>query len=108
MSVIWQQRTHGIQRRKQQSAMLLARLFVVAIIIATTMAAAYLALVAANVHAASRVWTMEQTLSEMYRQNHALWIEIARASSIPVLQERSVQLGYQPAHSVDFLQIGEP
>ena len=108
MSVIWQQRTHGVLRRKQQPARLLTRLFVLAALVATTLGAAYLALVASNVHTAGQIWTMEQTLSEMQRQNHALWVEIARAGSIPVLQERSVKLGYQPAGSVDFLYVGGP
>ncbi len=108
MSVIWQQRTHGVLRRKQQSTHLLTRLFVLAALVATVLGAAYLALVASNVHTAGQVWAMEQTLSETQRQNHALRVAIARASSIPILQERSVKLGYQPANSVDFLYVGGP
>lgn len=108
MSVVWQQQTHGILRRKQHLAHLLTRLFVFAVLILTLLGAAYLGLVASNVHTASQIWALEQELLEVQRQNQALWVDLARASSIPVLQERSVRLGYQPADSVDFLHVEEP
>jgi len=37
-----------------------------------------------------------------------LEIEIARLSSIPVLQERSVALGFAPAESIEFIELGAP
>lgn len=111
MSVIWQQRTHGVLRRKQQSGRMFTHVFIIAAVILTVLAAAYLALVASNVHTSRQVWALEKELLETQRQNHALRIEITRFSSIPMLQERSVKLGYQPATSVDYIHIvdiGEP
>jgi len=108
MSVIWQQRTHGIPRRKQQANQTLARVFVIVVLSATALAAAYLALVASNVHTARQIWAMEQQMMQVQRNNQALQVEIARQSSIPILQERSVSLGYRAAESVDYIYVGAP
>jgi cell division protein FtsB len=108
MSVIWQKRTHGILRRKQHADRILARVYVVAVVLLTTLAAGYLTLVASNVHTSRQIWAMEQEVMEIQRETHALQVEIARLSSIPILQERSVQLGYRPAESVDYVYVGEP
>ena len=108
MSVIWQQRTHGVLRRKQQSNRIFTRIFIVAAIILTVLAAVYLALVATNVRTSRQIWAMEQAMLETQRHNHALRIEIAQFSSIPVLQERTTKLGYQPAASIDYIYLGAP
>jgi len=108
MSVIWQQRTHGVLRRTQQTNRIFTRVFIVVMVILTILAAAYLAQVASNVRTSRQVWALEQELLEMQRQNHALRIEITQYSSIPVMQARSVKLGYQPAISVDYLDVGGP
>ncbi|MBN2003232.1 MAG: hypothetical protein JXA21_07725 [Anaerolineae bacterium] len=108
MSVVWQQRTHGIQRRKQQVGYMLTRVFFVVLVVVTTLAAAYLTLVASNVRIARQIWAMEQQVVAIQRENQALQVEITHFSSIPVLQKRSVSLGYQPAKSVDYISVGAP
>ncbi len=87
---------------------LLARLLLGVVVITTVLAGVYLMVVAANVHTARRLWAMENQIADVMRDNQALMTEIARLSSIPVLQERSVALGYQPAESIDYLYLGEP
>ncbi|MBN2391930.1 MAG: hypothetical protein JXR84_14475 [Anaerolineae bacterium] len=108
MSVLWQQKTHGVLRRTEKMQRLLARLLLSVVVITTVLAGIYLTLVASNVHTARRLWAMENEIANATRDNQALMTEIARLSSIPVLQERSVALGYQPAESVDYLYLGEP
>ena len=87
---------------------LLARLLLGAVLIMTVLAGIYLTVVASNVHTARRLWAMENQIANVMRDNQALMTEIARLSSIPVLQERSVALGYRPAESIDYLYIGGP
>ena len=87
---------------------LLARLLLGVVLITTVLAGIYLTVVASNVHTARRLWTMENQIANVMRDNQALMTEIARLSSIPVLQERSVALGYRPAESIDYLYLGEP
>ncbi len=106
MSVIWQQQTHGVPRRQQQADHFLARVFIIVVLSITTLAAAYLALIASNVHTTRQVWAMKQQMMQIQRDNQALRVEIAQRSSIPVLQERSVSLGYQAAESVDYIYLG--
>ena len=108
MSVLWQQKTHGVLRRKEKMQRLLARLLLGVVVITTILAGIYLTLVASNVHTARRLWAMEYEIANVMRDNQALTTEIARLSSIPVLQERSVALGYQPAESIDYLYVGGP
>jgi len=108
MSVLWQQRTHGVQKRKASADRTTVLFFLAVIVVATVLAAAYLSLLASNVHLARQVWAMEQDLVTWERENHALMVEIARLSAIPVLQQRSVELGYLPAESVDFIRPVEP
>lgn len=108
MSVLWQQKTHGVLRRKEKMQSLLARLLLGVVVITTVLAGIYLTLVASNVHTARRLWAMEHEIANAMRDNQALMTEIARLSSIPVLQERSVALGYRPAESIDYLYLGEP
>ena len=108
MSVLWQQKTHGVLKRKEKMQRLLARLLLGVVVITTVLAGIYLTLVASNVHTARRLWAMEHEIANAMRDNQALMTEIARLSSIPVLQERSVALGYRPAESVDYLYLGEP
>ena len=105
MSVLWQRRTHGVQRHKTQLDRTLARIFLAVVLVVTALAAAYLNLVASNVRLSRHVWTMEQDLGEVERVNQELTVEIARWSSIPVLQERSVALGYAPAENVEYLKM---
>jgi len=108
MSVLWQQKTHGVLKRKEKMQHLLARLLLGVVVTTTVLVGIYLTVVASNVHGARRLWAMEHEIADVTRDNQALITEIARLSSIPVLQERSVALGYQPAESIDFLYMGEP
>lgn len=108
MSVLWQQRTHGVPRRQGQLNRALALLFVAAVLLISVLGATYLSLVASNVRLSREIWHMEQALVQLERDNQAYMVEIARLSSIPVLQERSVALGYVPAETVDYIRITEP
>lgn len=108
MSVLWQQKTHGVLKRKEKMQRLLARLLLGVVVITTILAGIYLTVVASNVHTARRLWALEHEITNVTRDNQALITEIARLSSIPVLQERSVALGYRPAESIDFIYLGEP
>ncbi len=106
MSVTWHQKTHGVLRRREHANRTVALLFFSVVAIISLLAAAYLGLVAANVRLSRQVWAMEEELVALQRDGEVLHTEIARESSIPVLQERSVQLGYQPADSVDYVHMG--
>jgi cell division protein FtsL len=108
VSVLWQQRTHGVQRRHQQTDRTLALLFLGVVVVVSLMAAAYLSLVASNVRLARRVWALEQELMEWERLNQGLMVEITHLSSIPVLQRRSIEAGFVPAEDVDFYLPREP
>ncbi len=108
MSVIWQQKTHGVLRRQHQTNRIIARLLLGVVVIVTVLSAAYLTLVASNVQTARQVWAMEKEMINIQRANHAIETEIGRLSSIPVLQKRSVALGYQPAGFVEYMYVGGP
>ncbi len=108
MSVIWQKTTHGVLRRQEKAHRLVAQLLLGVVIMMSLLAAAYLALAASNVHLARQMWRMENQLVIAQRENEILKVEIVRSSSIPVLQERSVAMGYRPADAVDYLDLGEP
>ncbi|MBN1260795.1 MAG: hypothetical protein JXB35_08955, partial [Anaerolineae bacterium] len=105
MSVLWQQRTHGVMRQRDWTNQALARLFLVVIVITTLLAAVYLAVIASNVRLSRQIWDMEEQLGAQERENQSLMVGIARLSSIPVLQQRSIALGYIPAATVDYLRI---
>lgn len=108
MSVVWQRKTHGVLRRQEKAQRLIAQLLLGVVITTTVLAGIYLTVVASNVHTARRLWAMENEISNVQRTNQALITEIARLSSIPVLQERSVALGYRPAESIDYMYLGGP
>ena len=108
MSVIWQQQTHGVLKRQQTGNRFIARLLLGVVLIVTILAAAYLALVASNVSTARDVWAMENEMINIQRENQAIRTEIARLSSIPVMQVRSVALNYQPASSIEYIAVGAP
>ncbi len=108
MSVIWQQRTHGVQRRQEAFDRALARVFLGAVIVLTLLGSLYLAVVATNTRLSARIWQTEEDLVEWQRQNEALSVEMARLSSIPVLQQRSIALGFAPAANVHYLIVPEP
>jgi hypothetical protein len=46
-------------------------------------------------------------MAEIQRESSRLETEIARLSSIPVLQARSVDLGYRAAESIEYVDITE-
>jgi len=80
----------------------------VVVVIATLLASLYLAVVAHNTRLSGQVWQMERELVEWQRKNEWLTVETARLSSIPVLQQRSIALGYVPAENVQYLVLPEP
>jgi hypothetical protein len=108
MSVIWQQTTHGVPRRRGKANRVLARLFIYVAIIVIILAGCYLALIAANVRLSREVWQLYEVLADVRRESEFIRTDIAKASSIPVLQKRSVDLGYQPANAVDYINVGSP
>ena len=108
MSVIWQQKTHGVLRRQQKANRILARLLLAVVIVVTVFSAAYLTLVASNVRLARQVWAMEKEMVNIQRANQAVNTEVGRLSSIPVLQERSIAMGYQPANTIEYMYVGGP
>ncbi|MDF1514518.1 MAG: hypothetical protein P1S60_11980 [Anaerolineae bacterium] len=108
MSVIWQQTTHGVPRKRGQVNRVLARLFIYIAVVMTVLAGCYLALIAANVKLSREVWYLYEELSEVRRENEFVRTDIAKASSIPVLQSRSVELGYRAADQVDYINVGSP
>ena len=108
MSVIWQQTTHGVPRRRGKANRVLARLFIYVAIVLTVLSGCYLALVAANVRLSREVWELYEELANVRRHSEFIRTDIAQASSIPVLQQRSVELGYHPADSVVYINVGSP
>ena len=108
MSVIWQQKTHGVLRRQRKTNRAIARLLLGVVVIVTILSAAYLTLVASNARLARQVWAMEKEMISIQRDNQAFKTKVGQLSSIPILQERSVALGYQPASSVEYMYVGVP
>ena len=108
MSVMWQRQTHGVPRRRQKVNRMVAGLFLAVTLTASLLLGAYLALVASTVHRSHEIWRLHDEMAEIRRQNNQIKSDIARLSSIPVLQERSVALGYQPADSVEYVIVGGP
>ncbi|MGC9468547.1 MAG: hypothetical protein ACP5HS_08145 [Anaerolineae bacterium] len=108
MSVVWQQQTHGVPRRREKVDQGVARLLLIGVAIVTALMVAYLALVASTIHLSGEIWALHNEMSDIQRENSRLETEIARLSSIPVLQVRSVELGYVPAESIEYIGVGEP
>jgi hypothetical protein len=108
MSVLWQQRTHGVQRRHQRQNRAMALLFLGIVLIMTILVGAYVSLAAFNVELGRRVWDLEQALADWERENQLLLVEISRQSSIPALQQRALILGYAPAESIDYVEVAQP
>jgi hypothetical protein len=77
-------------------------------LIATVLLGAYLALGALNVRLSREVWSLHRELADRQREISWLETEIARMSSIPMLQVRSVELGFAPAQSIEYIEIGAP
>jgi hypothetical protein len=75
---------------------------------AAVLVGGYLALSASNARISGEIWQLHNQMAETYRQSSWLETEIARLSSIPVLQARSVSLGYQPADSIEYVQPEAP
>ncbi len=107
MSVLWQQRTHGVPRRKRQWERRLAIVGVMLVLAITLLVMAYLALVASNVRLSHEIWETSEAIVMQERRNEGLRVEIAHQSSIPRLQERAIALGFVPAEQVDFIVLDE-
>ena len=72
----------------------------------TVLAGGYLTLIMSNVRLSREVWQTYQDLADVRRESEFIRTDIARLSSIPVLQERSVELGYSPANEVEYMNVG--
>ena len=107
MSVLWQQRTHGVLRRKRRGEQAVALALVGLTLAVALLTLAYLALVASNVRLSRQVWEVSEAVVMQERENEALRVEIARVGSIPRLQQRSIALGFVPADQVDFIKLDE-
>ncbi len=108
MSVLWQQRTHGVQKRKERENRSIAFLFLAVVVAVLILAGAYVALAGANAKLAAQVWEWERELVTEQRESQVLMMEISRLSSIPMLQQRAVALGYVEADTVEYLELTEP
>ncbi len=108
MSVRWQRRTHGVSVRQEKIDPMTVRLFALSIAIISVLMALYLALTASSVRLSVRLWSLHNEMAEIQRENGRLGTEIARLSSIPVLIERSVRLGYGQPESIEYLIVGGP
>jgi hypothetical protein len=106
MSVSWQRKTHGVAVKREKVDPMTIRLFAVGIIIVSVLMALYLALTASSVKLSVRVWSLHNELADIQRENSRLETEVARNSSIPVLQERSVRMGYGPPESIKYVIVG--
>lgn len=105
MSVTWHQTTHGVPRKQAKVNRATASLLIVGILVITLVVGAYLALVASTIRISGEIWSLHNQMGEIQRENSRLQTEIARLSSIPVLQVRSAALGYEPAESVEYLPV---
>ena len=108
MSVVWQQSTHGVPRRQERVDRVTAVGFAIGITIVSVLAFAYLALAASSARLSAEIWRTHMQLGEIQRETSRLETEIARLSSIPVLQVRSVELGYAPAAKIEYIEVEGP
>jgi cell division protein FtsB len=105
MSVIWQQRTHGMPKRHEQTDRVFARTLYILVGVVSLLGAIYLALIASNISLSRQIWTLHDELGEIRRENAALQLEAARLGSIEALKVRSIELGYQPAAAFEYMTV---
>lgn len=84
--------------------------FAVVVVMVAALGLLYLALVASSAQLSGEIWFVHSQMAETHRECSRLEAEIARLSSIPVLQVRSVALGYQPAEAIEYvdIEVGAP
>jgi cell division protein FtsB len=105
MSVIWQQRTHGMPKRHEQADRIFARTLYILVGVVSVLGAIYLALIASNISLSKQIWTLHTQLGEIRRQNSELQLEAARLGSIEALKVRSIELGYEPATTFEYMTV---
>ena len=106
MSVAWHKKTHGVLTRREELNPMTVRLFALGGGIIAILMALYLALSASTIRLSVQLWSLHNDMAAIQRQNSYLETEIARHGSIPVLQVRSAELGYQAADGVEYLTTG--
>jgi len=106
MGAVWQKEMHGVRRRTEplDRAAMARLLLLIAIVV--VLAFVYMGLLWSTTRLGGELWALNERLIEIQRQNSLIEAEIARLSSIPVLQVRSVELGYMPAEQVEYLIVG--
>lgn len=108
MSVAWQQSTHGVPRKRAKVDRVTAVAFVIVVVVVSALAFAYVGLAASSARLSADIWQAHTKLGTVQREISRLETEIARLSSIPVLQTRSGALGYVPAESIQFVPAEVP
>jgi cell division protein FtsB len=105
MSVIWQQRTHGMPKRHEQADRAFARTLYILVGVVGLLGALYLALIASNISLSRQIWALHHQLGEIRRENAELTLEAARLSSIEAMKVRSIELGYQPVETFEYMTV---
>jgi cell division protein FtsL len=108
MSVSRRDKAHGGSTKQKKVDPMTTRIFALGVVTIAILMALYLALTASSVKLSVRLWSMHNEMADIQRENSRLETEIARNSSIPVLQERSVRMGYGAAESIEYLIVGGP
>lgn len=105
MSVIWQQRTHGMPKRHEQADRAFARTLYILVAVVGVLGAIYLALIASNIALSKEIWTLHTQLGDIRRENAGLELQVAQLSSIDSLKVRSINMGYQPATAFEYMTM---
>ncbi len=105
MSVIWQQRTHGMPKRHEHADRVFARTLYISVGVVGLLGTIYLALIASNISLSRQIWALHNELGEIRRTNAALELDVAHLSSIESLKVRSIELGYEPARAFEYMTV---
>ncbi|MDY7076947.1 MAG: hypothetical protein SXV54_08485 [Chloroflexota bacterium] len=105
MSDFMQWVTHGIKRGRFEMSRR-ATIYLFALIVALTLAAAiYLMLVSQTAARGRHIQQLQAEYFRLQRENEQLEVEIASASSVAVLWERAIEMGFGTVEQVEFLSL---